>query len=195
MTIGAEESRVVRAIVPVQQSTMGYVAELALFLNKNEREIRGLQDLSADVNTSATITNKALREMILECYTLLALNTAPYEYAPRYVKAREADGAVYTFSVEGAAYLALFDYTQPLAYTVILDMEEGKVQTIEPVTQSTKGYVAELSLFIGKTHAQVLNLSDLSTDSNTSATATNTVLREMVLECFYEAEYAEAGNG
>ena len=195
VTIGAEESRVVRAIVPVQQSTMGYVAELALFLNKNEREIRGLQDLSADVNTSATITNKALREMILECYTLLALNTAPYEYAPRYVKAREADGAVYTFSVEGAAYLALFDYTQPLAYTVILDMEEGKVQTIEPVTQSTKGYVAELSLFIGKTHAQVLNLSDLSTDSNTSATATNTVLREMVLECFYEAEYAEAGNG
>ena len=182
-------------IAVVVQSTMGYEAERSFFIGKTEREIRGLGELSTDADTSATITNTKLKEMILECFTLLALEEPPFGYEPAYVKAQEKEGTVYTFSVEGAAYLPEHDYTQPLAYTVRIDMAAGKVSEIVPVTQSTMGYEAELAFFVGKTHAQVLGLTDLSVDAGSSATYTNTALREMVLECFYMAECAEAGNG
>ncbi len=194
VTIDEKKERVTDIDVVVQ-STMGYEAELSFFIGKTEREIRRIGDLSTDADTSATITNTALRNMILECFEILAMGEDPYEYSPAYVKSQEKEGTVYTFSVEGAAYLPDYDYTQPLAYTVRIDMADGRVSEIVPVTQSTMGFEAELAFFVGKTHAQVLGLTDLSTDADTSATYTNTQLRAMVLECFYVAERAEAANG
>ena len=53
----------------------------------------------------------------------------------------------YVFTVRGSAYLADYDYTQPLEYVVTLDGAGERVTDIEPVEQSTMGYTAELSLF------------------------------------------------
>ena len=95
----------------------------------------------------------------------------------------------YEFTVEGDAYLADYDYTQPLAYVVTLDKEGKKVTDVEPVVQSTMGYTAELSLFEGRTYKEILGLTDLGTDAETSATHTNESLREMILECFAAYDY------
>ena len=95
----------------------------------------------------------------------------------------------YEFSVKGEAYLADYDYTQPLAYVVTLDKEGKKVTDVEPVVQSTMGYTAELSLFEGRTYAEILALTALGTDAETSATHTNESLREMILECFAAYDY------
>ena len=95
----------------------------------------------------------------------------------------------YEFTVEGEAYLADYDYTQPLAYVVTLDKEGKKVTDVEPVVQSTMGYTAELSLFEGRTYKEILGLTDLGTDAETSATHTNESLREMILECFAAYDY------
>ena len=113
----------------------------------------------------------------------------PMEYV--YVKSAQVNEAGdYVFEVEGAAYLADYDYTQPLAYTVTIDSEKYIVSEIIPVTQSTMGYVAELALFLNKTRHEVASLTgeDLSVDSKTSATYTNTELRAMIVECF---DYAQ----
>ena len=69
MTIDSEKY-IVSEIIPVTQSTMGYVAELALFLNKTRHEVASLtgEDLSVDSKTSATYTNTELRAMIVECF-------------------------------------------------------------------------------------------------------------------------------
>lgn len=113
----------------------------------------------------------------------------PMEYV--YVKSAQVNEAGdYVFEVEGAAYLADYDYTQPLAYTVTIDSENYTVAEIIPITQSTMGYVAELTLFLNKTRHEVASLTgdDLSVDSKTSATYTNTELRAMIVECF---DYAQ----
>ena len=55
---------------------------------------------------------------------------------------------------------------------------------IIPLRQSTRGYTAEISLFEGKTESEIEEVFDLSADSETSATRTNTALKEMILECF-----------
>ena len=55
------------------------------------------------------------------------------------------------------------------------------------------GYVAELSLFEGKSYKEIASLTQLGTDAELSATRTNTALREMILECFDAME--EVRNG
>ncbi len=131
---------------------------------------------------------------------VLATREEPFE--PVYVQSYTQDeSGSYVFEVTGGAYLAEYDYTQELAYTVTIAPETGRVSTIVPVRQSTMGYEAYLEFFVGKTEAEIAGLTDLTdpeeapTDGTSSATVTNTALRAMVLECFEVMERAEAGNG
>lgn len=117
----------------------------------------------------------------------------PSDYS--HIKSAKTDGAGnYVFEVEGAAYLAEYDYTQPLAYVVTIDAETRTVSEIVPVRQSTMGYTAELKLFLNKSRHEIATLSggDLGTDLETSATYTNTELRGMILQCF---DYAQKEMG
>ena len=89
------------------------------------------------------------------------------------------------------------DWDQERAYTVTIDSETMRVSDIVPVKENSYGYVAELSLFIGKTRHEIAIMSggDLSTDAETSATVTNTALRGMLIECFdYVKNEMEGGN-
>ena len=104
---------------------------------------------------------------------------------------RNEDGSV-SFEVAGIADL-YENYQQPLRYTVTLDADGEFVTNIEPIEQSTMGYVAELSLFEGKSYKEIASLTQLGTDAELSATRTNTALREMILECFDAME--EVRNG
>ena len=105
---------------------------------------------------------------------------------------RNEDGSV-SFEVAGIADLYEYNYQQPLRYTVTLDADGEFVTNIEPIEQSTMGYVAELSLFEGKSYKEIASLTQLGTDAELSATRTNTALREMILECFDAME--EVRNG
>lgn len=179
---------IVSGIEPITQSTMGYTAELSLFVGKGYAEISALTDLSADSDTSATYTNTALRNMIEECYRAVDLyenKISVSDAFPSIAAASESEllGGR-SFVVEGVAKIPFGEssYEQSLCYYV--NIKDGAVNAIEPVTQSTRGYVAELSLFIGKTYEQIKNLTDLSSDSDLSATYTNTQLKNMLLECF-----------
>lgn len=123
-------------------------------------------------------------------YTEVRLDTGRYSYV---TEARREFGGAYVFTVEGSAYLEEYDYTQPLCYEIRLDASGTRVLSIDPVTQSTMGYTAELSFFEGKTCAEIAALTDLSTDLDLSATRTNTALRAMALECFaaYDSNLAD----
>ena len=93
--------------------------------------------------------------------------------------------------------LSIGDWDQERAYTVTIDSETMRVSDIVPVKENSYGYVAELSLFIGKTRHEIAIMSggDLSTDADTSATVTNTALRGMLIECFdYVKNEMEGGN-
>lgn len=166
-------------ILPLVQSTMGYTAEISLFIGKDYAGVNALSD--ADISTSATLTNTALKEMVLECLIAddVFTNALALPASFRYVKAAAdtslADGRAYL--VSGSAKIT-DDYTQQLLYYVIV--KDGKVADILPLMQSTMGYTAELSLFIGKDYGGVNGLS--GADLETSATLTNTALKEMVLE-------------
>ena len=104
---------------------------------------------------------------------------------------RNLDGS-YKFTVKGGAYI-MDGYTQQLEFIVTLDGKGESVEDVEPVTQSTMGYTAELSFFEGQSYEDILARTDLSTDAETSATKTNTALRAMVLECFCWYDYNAAG--
>ena len=177
---------VVQEIEPIKQSTMGYVAEESLFEGKTFAEISALSDLSTDSQTSATRTNTALKGMIEECFIASDAHAgAEALYGGySYIKGA-AQSALFggnAFLVEGVADLKEYNYQQPLLFYVVI--KDEKAEKIVPLKQSTMGYVAELSLFEGKTFAEISALSDLSTDSQTSATHTNASLRAMILECF-----------
>lgn len=94
----------------------------------------------------------------------------------------------YVFTVQGGAPI-MGGYVQNLEYKVYVDAGKDTVTDVVPIVQSTKGYTAELSFFEGKTYAEILQNTDLSTDSEFSATKTNTKLREMILECFSFYDY------
>ncbi len=94
----------------------------------------------------------------------------------------------YEFTVQGGAPI-MGGYVQNLEYKVYVDAGTKTVTDIVPIAQSTMGYTAELSLFEGKTYAEILAQTDLSSDSEFSATKTNTKLREMILECFSFYDY------
>lgn len=177
-------SGVVRDIRPITQSTMGYKAELSLFIGKTYEEVAALTDLSADSNLSATFTNTALKGMVEECFLAADFDkNRKFERGGEYIVDRahsELFGGT-AFLAAGSAYLSEYDYTQPLLYYIVVEGET--VSSIVPLMQSTMGYTAELSLFLGKTRAEIEGLTDLSADSDTSATHTNQALKEMVLEC------------
>ena len=130
---------------------------------------------------------------------VLATREEPFE--PVYVQSYTQDeSGSYVFEVTGGAYLAEYDYTQELAYTVTIAPETGRVSTIVPVRQSTMGYEAYLEFFVGKTEAENAGLTDLTDPEERPRTALrrdghDTALRAMVLECFEVMERAEAGNG
>ena len=179
-------------ILPLVQSTRRYTAELSLFVGKDYAGVNALSD--ADVSTSATLTNTALKGMVLE--SLVAddalTNARPLEGQYTYVRAAVTSSALggERFLAEGYADLYEYDYKQPLLYYIRI--EGGRVEEILPLVQSTMGYEAELSLFVGKTRAEIEGLSSLAgADAGTSATRTNTALKAMLLECFE----AEVDNG
>ena len=179
-------------ILPLVQSTMGYTAELSLFIGKDYAGVNALSD--ADVSTSATLTNTALKGMVLESLVAddVLTNARPLDGQYTYVRAAVASSALggERFLAEGYADLYEYDYKQPLLYYIRI--EGGRVEEFHPLVQSTMGYEAELSLFVGKTRAEIEGLSSLAgADAGTSATRTNTALKAMLLECFE----AEVDNG
>lgn len=105
----------------------------------------------------------------------------PHEY--QYVRgARVSDAGEYVVDIGGTFLIGQWE--QERAYTVTIDPDTMQVKDILPVKENTKGYVAELSLFIGRTRTEIAGLTDLSTDSEFSATITNTALKDMLLEGF-----------
>ena len=77
-------------------------------------------------------------------------------------------------------------YEQERAYKVTVDAQTKRIASIEPIVENQYGYVAELSLFVGKTRHEIACMQgdDLKTDAQTSATITNTALRDMLTEGF-----------
>ena len=178
----------VGAIVPLVQSTMGYTADLSLFEGKGYAEIAALEgsDLESDAETGATLTNTALKDMVLECLLAEDVFASPETLPAGLTYVRAAGGSALfggeSFLAEGYADLSEYNYRQPLLFYI--NIADGKVAQIIPLRQSTMGYTAEISLFEGKTESEIEEISDLSADSETSATRTNTALKEMILECF-----------
>lgn len=120
-------------------------------------------------------------------YTEVSLTAGTYTYIQN---VRRNFGGGYEFTVQGEAYLSEHDYTQPLEYIVKLDGAGERVTEVVPVTQSTMGYVAELSYFVGQTYEQIVARTDWKgTDAETSATRTNLKLKDMVIECFTAYHY------
>ena len=123
---------------------------------------------------------------------LVALQPVEYQY----ILGSSVDASG-DYVVDIGGTFRIGDWDQERAYTVTIDSETMRVSDIVPVKENSYGYVAELSLFIGKTRHEIAIMSggDLSTDSETSATVTNTALRGMLIECFdYIKNEMEGGN-
>ena len=111
----------------------------------------------------------------------IAAAARPQEYS--YVRgAQRAQTGEYVLDLGG--FFKIGKTEQERAYTVTIDPETLAVESIEPVKENGKGYVAELSLFLNKTPVEIAGMTDLSTDSEFSATITNNALKEMLLEGF-----------
>ena len=122
----------------------------------------------------------------------------PEEYKPaeyKYVQSAEytAQG---DYSMEIGGTFRIGQWDQERAYRVVIDAETMRVSSIEAIKENQYGYIAELSLFLGKTRSEIAGMEgdDLSTDSETSATITNTALREMLLESFDYAKREMEGK-
>ena len=124
--------------------------------------------------------------MVLECLLAEDVFASPETLPAGLTYVRAAGGSALfggeSFLAEGYADLSEYNYRQPLLFYI--NIADGKVAQIIPLRQSTMGYTAEISLFEGKTESEIEEISDLSADSETSATRTNTALKEMILECF-----------
>ncbi len=122
--------------------------------------------------------------------------TRPKEY-PYVISAERTAEGEYVF--EAGGMFPIGGTPRERTYRVVIDGETGIVVSIEPITENNKGYVAELSLFVGKTRHEIAVLSGdaLSTDSEFSATYTNTELRETLLQCFdyISSEMGGKSNG
>lgn len=187
----ATDGGIVTEIIPVRQSTMDYTADLTLFEEKGYAEIAALSDLSStdippDADTSATKTNTALKAMLEECLLTddVLSGSVQLPAGLSYVGAA-GDSQLFggrSYLASGYADLSEYDYRQPLLFYI--NIQDGKVAQILPLRQSTMGYTAEISLFIGKTAEEVEGILQLSADTETSATRTNTALKAMILECF-----------
>ena len=112
-----------------------------------------------------------------------AVALRPAEYS--YVQSAEVnESGDYVVEIEGTFDIGGWD--QVRAYTVTIDRETRRITDIVAVKENTMGYVAELSLFIGKNRHEVFIMSgsDLKADTALSATVTNTALRGMLVEAF-----------
>lgn len=140
---------------------------------------------------SALLALSLIVAVPLVSYTEVSLDAGTYTYIR---DVRRNLGGGYEFTVQGEAYLPEYDYTQPLEFVVKLDGAGERVTEIVPVTQSTMGFTAELSYFVGQTYEQIAARTDWQgTDAETSATRTNLRLKEMVIECFTAYEYELTG--
>lgn len=188
----------VTEIIPVTQSTMGYTVELSYFVGHTYGEIVARTELGTDAETSATRTNTKLKDMVIECFTAYHYALARYEllpYAEGNIVRAERSGDLYRFTVRGEAYLAQYDYMQPLEYAVTIDAASGTVKYIATIRESTMGYNLDRDVFLGKTAEEISALSDaqIGADIDTGATATAVSARGMIGECF--AALAEVNNG
>ena len=123
-------------------------------------------------------------------YTEVSLYAGTYTYIQ---DVRRNFGGGYEFNVQGEADLSVpgkYEYFQQLEFVVKLDGAGERVTEIVPVTQSTMGFTAELSYFVGQTYEQIVARTDWKgTDAETSATRTNLKLKDMVIECFTAYHY------
>ncbi len=126
----------------------------------------------------------------LVSYTEVGLYAGTYTYIKG---VRRNFGGGYEFTVQGEADLSVpgqYEYFQPLEFVVVLDGAGERVTEIVPVTQSTMGYTAELSYFVGHSYEEIAARTDWSAaDTETSATRTNVKLKDMVIECFTAYHY------
>lgn len=187
-------------VEPIEQSTMGYVAELSLFEGKSYEEIASLTQLGTDAELSATRTNTALREMILECFAAYDYNVASYvtlgyDGAGDNITRIERRGDLYRFTVEGVADLTEYNYRQPLCYAVTLDAASGRIYAITTVTESTMGYTLDKQLFLGKTAEELAAMTEegIQADITTGATVTNVAARGLFAQCFDALEEVAHG--
>ena len=116
------------------------------------------------------------------------LRPRTYEYI---LDARREEGA---YVVEIGGTFNIGGWPQEREYTVTVDEKSMTISDIVAVKENQYGYLAELSLFIGKTRHEVATLSNLSTDSEFSATVSNTALRDMLVECFDYIQREMEGN-
>ena len=119
--------------------------------------------------------------------------TRPQEY-PYVISAERTAEGDYLF--EAGGMFPIGGTPRERTYLVTIDAESKTVASIEPIKENNKGYVAELSLFIGKTRHEIAVLSGkaLTTDSEFSATYTNTELRDTLLQCFDYITERMGGN-
>ena len=80
-------------------------------------------------------------------------------------------------------------YEQKLEYLIVFEGKEYRVSDIDPIAESTMGYVLKPELFIGKGYEQIENMTE--SDLSTGATYTTTKVRDMILECY--SAFAENG--
>ena len=181
---------IVTKIDPITQSTKGYVLKEELFTGKGYAQIRALSE--SDLATGATYTAETARDMILECYSLLADNgyrseslTAGLEY--NYVKSLVKDGITgdYLVKVEGVALLPFGEsgYEQQLEYNIRIEERNYTISAITPFKQSTKSedYTLKRELFIGK---DFTGLKGLGSDEFTGATYTHNKFLSMAEEAY-----------
>ena len=187
-------------VEPIEQSTMGYTAELSLFEDKTYEEIVALTDLGTDAALSATHTNEALRAMILECFAAYDYNFAAYtqiDYsgANENIVRVERCGDLYRFTIDGVADLVEYNYKQPLSYAVTLDASSGRLYAVTTITESTFGYTLDKPVFLGKTEEELAAMTEdgIRADITTGATVTNLAARDLFVQCFAALE--EVSNG
>ena len=118
-----------------------------------------------------------------KAYTPLEL-TGNYDYIQS-VETRP-DGN-YRFRVKGSVMIQ--GYEQKLEYLIVFEGKEYRVSDIDPIAESTMGYVLKPELFIGKGYEQIENMTE--SDLSTGATYTTTKVRDMILECY--SAFAENG--
>ena len=122
---------------------------------------------------------------------IVAMRPKEYPYVISAERTAEGD---YLF--EAGGMFPIGGTPRERTYLVTIDAESKTVASIEPIKENNKGYVAELSLFVGKTRHEIAVLSGdaLSTDSEFSATYTNTELRDTLLQCFDYITERMGGN-
>lgn len=136
-----------------------------------------------------------MRALCLALALAIAAGSLAFCLRPRtyeYILDAKKEGSSYIVEIGGTFNIG--GWPQEREYTVTVDEKSMTISDIVAVKENQYGYLAELSLFIGKTRHEVATLSKLSTDSEFSATVSNTALRDMLVECFDYIEREMEGN-